>query len=151
LAHLAAAAREGGIQRFTAEVLPQNRSMLQVSTAAGYEVSRGFDDGVVAVHFDIDPPARPIQVQASRESRSEALSVRTVLHPTPAPAIGGTRTHTPTGRLLIRNSTAADFTGKLWVVHPEADQIAGVQAYPSLDALPCKADLAVNAVPAESV
>src|SRR5699024_10459571 len=45
----------------------------------------------------------------------------------------------------------ANFTGKLWVVHPEADQIAGVQAYPSLDALPGKADLAVIAVPAESV
>src|SRR5690606_13980348 len=38
-----------------------------------------------------------------------------------------------------------------WVVHPEADQIAGVQAYPSLADLPGKADLAVIAVPAESV
>ena len=82
LEHLAAAARESGIQRFTAEVLPQNRSMLQVFQAAGYEVSRGFDDGVVAVQFDIDPTARSIEVQASREHRAEALSVRTVLHPT---------------------------------------------------------------------
>ena len=151
LEHLAAAAREGGIQRFTAEVLPQNRSMLQVFQAAGYEVSRGFDDGVVAVNFDIDPTARSIEVQASREHRAEALSVRTVLHPTSVAVIGASRKRNSTGHLLIRNITAANFTGKLWVVHPEADQIAGVQAYPSLDALPGKADLAVIAVPAESV
>lgn len=55
LEHLAAAARECGISVFTAEVLPQNRQMLQVFAAAGYEVSREFDDGVVAVRFDIDP------------------------------------------------------------------------------------------------
>ena len=151
LEHLAAAARESGIQRFTAEVLPQNRSMLQVFQAAGYEVTRGFDDGVVAVKFDIDPTARSIEVQASREHRAEALSVRTVLHPTSVAVIGASRKRNSTGHLLIRNITAAKFAGDLWVVHPEADQIAGVQAYPSLDELPGKADLAVIAVPAESV
>src|SRR5699024_7336489 len=61
------------------------------------------------------------------------------------------RKRNSTGHLLIRNITAANFTGKLWGVHPEADQIAGLQAYPSLDALPGKADLAGIAVPAESV
>lgn len=150
LEHLAAAARDLGLRRFTAEVLPQNRSMLQVFQAAGYEVSRGFDDGVVAVNFDIDPTARSIEVQASREHRAEALSVRTVLHPTSVVVIGASRKRNSTGHLLIRNITSAKFTGDLWVVHPEADQIAGVQAYPTLGDLPGKADLAVIAVPAES-
>ncbi|WP_413335681.1 GNAT family N-acetyltransferase [Brevibacterium sp. GP-SGM9] len=150
LEHLAAAAREAGIRRFTAEVLPQNRSMLQVFQAAGYEVDRGFDDGVVAVNFDIDPTARSIAVQASREHRAEALSVRTVLHPTSVVVIGASRKRNSTGNLLIRNITGAKFTGNLWVVHPEADQIAGVRAYRTLGDLPGKADLAVIAVPAES-
>lgn len=150
LEHLAAAAREAGIRRFTAEVLPQNRSMLQVFQAAGYEVARGFDDGVVAVNFDIDPTARSIAVQASREHRAEALSVRTVLHPTSVVVIGASRKRNSTGNLLIRNITGAKFTGDLWVVHPEADQIAGVRAYRTLGDLPGKADLAVIAVPAES-
>lgn len=150
LEHLAAAARDLGLRRFTAEVLPQNRSMLQVFQAAGYEVSRGFDDGVVAVNFDIDPTARSIEVQASREHRAEALSVRTVLHPTSVVVIGASRKRNSTGHLLIRNITSAKFTGDLWVVHPEADQIAGVQAYRTLEDLPGTADLAVIAVPAES-
>ena len=150
LEHLAAAAREYGIRKFTAEVLPQNRSMLQVFQAAGYEVARGFDDGVVAVNFDLDPTARSIEVQASREHRAEALSVRTVLHPTSVVVIGASRKRNSTGHLLIRNITAAKFAGDLWVVHPETDQIAGVQAFPTLADLPGKADLAVIAVPAES-
>ncbi|MCI4011295.1 bifunctional GNAT family N-acetyltransferase/acetate--CoA ligase family protein [Brevibacterium sp. ZH18] len=150
LEHLAAAARDLGIRKFTAEVLPQNRSMLQVFQAAGYEVSRGFDDGVVAVNFDIDPTARSVEVQSSREHRAEALSVRTVLHPASVVVIGASRKRNSTGNLLIRNITSAKFTGDLWVVHPEADQVAGVQAYPSLGDLPGTADLAVIAVPAES-
>ena len=49
LEHLAAAARENGIRKFTAEVLPENRKMLMVFSDAGYEVKRHFDDGVVSL------------------------------------------------------------------------------------------------------
>ena len=58
LEHLAAIARDMGITEFTAEVLPQNRKMLQVFSDAGYEVSRRLEDGVVAVHFDIEGEVR---------------------------------------------------------------------------------------------
>src|SRR5699024_12773502 len=81
----------------------------------------------------------------------EPLSLQPVLHPTARAVLAASLNRNSPGQLLIRNITAAKFTGKLWVVHPEADQIAGVQAYPNLDALPGKADLAVIAVPAESV
>ena len=53
LEHLAAIPQELGIQRFTAEVLPQNRKMLMVFKEAGYELSHHLEDGVVAVAFDI--------------------------------------------------------------------------------------------------
>ena len=56
--HLAVAARENGIRRFTAEVLPENRKMLSVFQDSGFEVTRHFEDGVVAVEFPIDPTAR---------------------------------------------------------------------------------------------
>ena len=56
--HLAVAARENGIRRFTAEVLPENRKMLSVFQESGFEVTRRFEDGVVAVEFPIDPTAR---------------------------------------------------------------------------------------------
>ncbi|MCX0278020.1 GNAT family N-acetyltransferase [Nocardia zapadnayensis] len=150
LEHLAAAARERGLEVFTAEVLPQNRSMLQVFAAAGYEVSREFDDGVVAVRFEIDPTEKSIQVQEAREHRAEAKSVRSILHPGSVVVIGASRKRNSTGNLLLRNLTAARFTGTITVVHPEADSVAGFPTVPSLDAVSEPIDLAVIAVPAES-
>src|SRR5689334_23696591 len=53
--HLAAAARERGIRRFVAEVLPGNRRMVGVFTDAGYEARRSYGDGVVTLTFPIEP------------------------------------------------------------------------------------------------
>src|SRR5690242_20998695 len=76
LEHLAAAARENGVHRFVAEVLPQNRKMLGVFREAGYEVRSDFDEGVIALTFDIDPTERSLAVMESREHRAEALSMQ---------------------------------------------------------------------------
>jgi len=79
LEHLAAAARERGVRRFVAEVLPQNGRMLAVFRDAGYEVRQRAEDGVVALRFDIDPTDRSLAVMADREHRAEARSMRAVL------------------------------------------------------------------------
>src|SRR5450755_4801643 len=55
LEHLAAAAQERGIRRFTAAVLGQNTTMLRVFIDAGYTVHREYDSGVVDLLFDIEP------------------------------------------------------------------------------------------------
>lgn len=81
LEHLAAAARERGVHRFTAEVLPQNGRMLAVFREAGYVVEQRLDDGIVWVSFDVDPTERSLAVMADREHRAEALSVRGLLTP----------------------------------------------------------------------
>src|SRR5690625_4749908 len=76
LEHLAAAGRELGVRRFRADVLPQNSRMLRVFTDAGYEVSKTYDDGIMAVSFTIRPTDRSMAVLAERERRAEALSMR---------------------------------------------------------------------------
>ncbi|GAB2479432.1 bifunctional GNAT family N-acetyltransferase/acetate--CoA ligase family protein [Promicromonospora xylanilytica] len=94
LEHIAAAARERGVHRFIAEVLPQNRAMLGVFREAGYAVEQHLDDGVVTVSVDLDPTDRSREVMADREHRTEArsmqglLSARRVL--LVGPAQGGT-------------------------------------------------------------
>lgn len=94
LEHIAAAARERGVHRFIAEVLPQNRAMLGVFREAGYAVEQHLDDGVVTVSVDLDPTDRSREVMADREHRTEArsmqglLSARRVL--LVGPARGGT-------------------------------------------------------------
>ncbi|GAA2722835.1 bifunctional acetate--CoA ligase family protein/GNAT family N-acetyltransferase [Cellulomonas aerilata] len=79
LEHLAAAAREVGVRRFTADVLPQNGRMIAVFREAGYEVRQTVDDGVVTVVFDIDPTDRSLAVTADREHRAEARSMQRLL------------------------------------------------------------------------
>jgi acyl-CoA synthetase (NDP forming)/RimJ/RimL family protein N-acetyltransferase len=81
LEHLAAAARERGIHRFTAEVLPQNGRMLAVFREAGYAVEQRLDDGIVWVSFDVDPTERSLAVMADREHHAEARSVLGLLTP----------------------------------------------------------------------
>lgn len=110
LEHIAAAARERGVHRFVAEVLPQNRAMLGVFREAGYAVEQHLDDGVVTVSVDLDPTDRSREVMADREHRTEArsmqglLSARRVL--LVGPAQGGTVDELLAGR--VRESHAAD-------------------------------------------
>ncbi|WP_369375611.1 GNAT family N-acetyltransferase [Promicromonospora sp. Populi] len=110
LEHIAAAARERGVHRFVAEVLPQNRAMLGVFREAGYAVEQHLDDGVVTVSVDLDPTDRSREVMADREHRTEArsmqglLSARRVL--LVGPAQGGTVDELLAAR--IRDAHAAD-------------------------------------------
>lgn len=53
LRHLARIARERGITRFVAEVLPENRAMLFVFERSGYAMTRERRDGVVHVGLQL--------------------------------------------------------------------------------------------------
>ena len=52
---LAAAARERGIRRFVANVLPQNRRMLQLFREVGLAERTRFEGGVVEVELELAP------------------------------------------------------------------------------------------------
>ncbi|WP_298456994.1 GNAT family N-acetyltransferase [uncultured Cellulomonas sp.] len=108
LEHLAAAAREVGVRRFTAEVLPQNGRMIAVFREAGYEVSQTVDDGVVTVVFDIDPTDKSLAVTADREHRAEARSVQRLLGARSVLLVGAARApHGSVLDLLVRRAFAA--------------------------------------------
>ncbi len=148
LEHLAAIARELGITRFTAEVLPQNRKMLAVFKEAGYDVRHRFEDGVVMVSFDILPTEQSKAVQLSREHRAESRSVRTLLYPQGVAVIGASRRRESIGGLILDHILEAGYWGQLYPIHPEADEIRGIPAYRSVAEAPGPVDLAVVVVPA---
>ncbi|KGN33225.1 multidrug ABC transporter permease [Knoellia sinensis KCTC 19936] len=151
LEHLAAVAQEFGITRFTAEVLPQNRKMLTVFSEAGYEVSRKVEDGVVALHFDIEPTDRSKAVATSREHRAEAISVSRILRPRSVAVIGAGRSAQSMGHHFLKNLLDAGFTGEVHPVNRKARTILGRPAYDSIGDVPGPVDLAVVAVPADKV
>ncbi|MCX9191208.1 GNAT family N-acetyltransferase [Carbonactinospora thermoautotrophica] len=151
LEHIAAAARERGIQRFVAEVLPANRRMIAVFEDAGYRQQREFEDGVVHLEFDLEPTETSVAVMRAREHRAEARSIERLLTPRSVAVIGASRSPHTIGQTLLRNLVQAGFTGRLYAVHPQADEILGVPAYRSVRDIPDPVDLAVIAVPAEAV
>lgn len=151
LEHLAAVAQERGVAKFVADVLPQNRKMIQVFNDAGYEVSHNFDNGVIAVAFKIEPTVQSQAVRLSREHRAEAVSMRSVLFPESIAVIGASRRADSIGHQLLQNILAADFHGRVHAVNTEALEVAGLKAHSRVNDIPDQIDLAVVAVPAEAV
>ena len=80
LEHIAAVARERGIRRFAAEVLPANNKMIKVFTDAGYTQKRSFEDGSVHLTLDLEPtdrvPRRPARPRAARRGPLRAAAAR---------------------------------------------------------------------------
>ncbi len=124
LEHLAAAARERGVRRFVAEVLPDNVRMIATFREAGYEVRQRREDDVLAVSFDIEPTASSRAVMEAREHRAEARSVHRLLHPARVAVVGASRSPGGLGHELLRHIVAGGYRGDLVAVHPEVDEIA---------------------------
>ncbi|WP_405450965.1 GNAT family N-acetyltransferase [Streptomyces achromogenes] len=155
LEHIAAVARERGIRRFAAEVLPANTKMIKVFTDAGYTQKRSFEDGVVRLELDLEPTDRSMAVQHAREQRAEARSVRRLLAPGSVAVVGVGRAPGGVGRGILGNIREAGYEGPLHAVNkafPEdLKEIDGVPAYRSVRDIDGHVDLAVVAVPAEHV
>ncbi|MDI3098628.1 GNAT family N-acetyltransferase [Streptomyces sp. AN-3] len=155
LEHIAAVARERGIRRFAAEVLPANTKMIKVFMDAGYTQKRSFEDGVVRLEFGLEPTDRSLAVQYAREQRAEARSVQRLLQPGSVAVIGTGRTPGGVGRSILGNVGDAGYTGRLYAVNsafPEdLKEIDGVPARRSVREIEGPVDLAVVTVPAERV
>ncbi|MFB7850572.1 GNAT family N-acetyltransferase [Streptomyces sp. NPDC056053] len=155
LEHIAAVARERGIRRFAAEVLPANTKMIKVFRDAGYTQQRSFEDGSVHLTLDLEPTAESLAVQRGREHRAEARSVQRLLAPGSVAVIGVGRTPGGVGRTVLRNLLGAGFTGRTYAVnHAFAEgleTVDGVPAHRSIGEIEEPVDLAVVAVPADRV
>ncbi|MGU3294409.1 bifunctional acetate--CoA ligase family protein/GNAT family N-acetyltransferase [Williamsia sp. M5A3_1d] len=151
LEHLAGAAAENGFDRFEAEVLTENRAMLAVFRDAGYQLSRSFDGSTVHVEFRIDPTDALLTVRNSREVGSEARSVSNLLAPSSVAIIGASADRRKVGNALLANVIEGGFNGPVFPVNAEARAVRGIRAYASVRDIPDPVDLAVVAVPADTV
>ena len=155
LEHIAAVARERGIRRFAAEVLPANTKMIKVFRDAGFTQKRSFEDGSVRLTLDLEPTAESLAVQRGREQRAEARSVQRLLAPGSVAVVGTGRVPGGVGRTVLRNLLDAGFTGRTYAVNSafseDRHEIDGVPAFRSVARIGEPVDLAVLAVPAERV
>ena len=151
LEHLAQAARERGLHLFVAEVLAQNRAMLQVFREQGYQVTGEFEDGVLHLEFRIDPTDTAIGVMSAREHRAEAASIEAFFNASSIAVIGASRRTDTIGSVLVRNLVLGDFAGLVYAVNPNATSVSGLPAYASVSDIPGEVEVAIVAVPADAV
>lgn len=151
LEHLAAAARGLGIATFVAEVLLENRAMLDVLSDAGFTLTRKVDVDVADVRLDTRMTAGVQAVADARDRRAEARSLHPLLYPRSVVVAGVRSDGQGIGRAVLDNIRAGGFTGRLHVVHPRATVMDGVPAFASFTEVPGPVDLAIIAVPAERV
>lgn len=108
LEHLAEIGREGKVERFFAEMLTQNRRMVQVFVRAGYSAKPELEDGFIRVDFRIAPNENSRDVMERRELRAEANSIHRLLNP---------RSVAVVGTLSSKQLASANFAGTLRHLH----------------------------------
>jgi acetate---CoA ligase (ADP-forming) len=151
LEQLAGRAAEAGIERFVAEVMPENRAMLSVFQDAGFEVSRTLAGGEIEVRFPIAPTERYRIRVDERDHVAVAASLRPFFTPTSVAVLGASKRRGSIGGELFRNLLAADFAGAAYPVNLAGEAVAGVRAYGSIAEIPDPIDLAVICLPAGGV
>jgi len=150
LEHLAALARDRGFTHLEADVLTENRAMLQVFTESGLSVSRTSDGSTVVVGLTTEAGADILERADLREFHAEAASLAPMLRPRSVAVVGARSDGTGIGATVLRAIRSGGFTGRVAAVHPRATEIAGVPAYPSVGDVPGPLDLVVLCVPASA-
>jgi acetyltransferase len=77
--------------------------------------------------------------------------LETLFAPRSVAVIGGSARQTSTGRAVLENILGGGFSGPVHLVNPRYDEIAGVRAVKSYDALPEAPDVVAIAVPPAAV
>jgi acetyl coenzyme A synthetase (ADP forming)-like protein len=108
-------------------------------------------DGLTAVDvrivLDFDPaPAR------HRPSHDEMLrAMNRIMKPNAVAVIGASNEDGKIGNSVMKNLINGGYKGKIFPIHPKADEIVGLKAYPSVKDVPGDVDVAIFAIPAKFV
>ena len=80
-----------------------------------------------------------------------AVSLTPFFEPACVAVVGASRERNKIGSEVLHNLVATGFTGAVVPIHPSAEFIQGLKAYPLLVHVPFAVDLAIIVVPAELV
>ncbi len=151
LEQLAARAAEVGIERFVAYVLPDNRAMLGVFEAAGFELTRQLESGELEVQFPIAPTETYREHVDARDHEAVVASLRPFFEARSVAVVGASKRRGSIGGELFRNILAGDFSGAAYPVNRDGEPVAGVRGYRTVEEIPDPVDLAVITLPGAAV
>src|SRR5436190_13379509 len=116
LEQLALRASEVGIERFVAEVMPENRAMNGVFEGTGLEVTRELEGGEFEIRFPIAPTEKYRARVDERDHLAVTASLQPFFEPSSVAVIGASRRRGSIGGELFRNVLAADYVGAAYPV-----------------------------------
>jgi acetate---CoA ligase (ADP-forming) len=151
LAHLAEVADEHGYATFVADVLPQNHRMIEMFRESGLPTQVRAEPGVLRVEMPTSFSAAARERFEDRDRLAAQASVGTILEPSSVALVGASRKAGSVGAEVLRNLVESGYRGALYPINPGAGEMQGLQAYPSLAAVPGEVELAVVAVPVAAV
>jgi acetyl coenzyme A synthetase (ADP forming)-like protein len=151
LDQLAYIARDKSISQFEAEVLSENKDMMNVLINSGFKMHRQMQGATYVGVLDLAPTEIVEQKSFEREKVASIASLRAFLNPRSVAVIGASRTPHTIGNFVFRNLIQQEFKGVVYPVNPNAEAIAAIRAYPSISHVPGDVDLAIIIVPAEKV
>ncbi|MEU7837709.1 GNAT family N-acetyltransferase [Nonomuraea sp. NPDC049129] len=148
LEHVALEAGGHGVRELVADVLAENRPMINVLRDLGLDMTRHCDGGTLHLSIASRPTARLAAGVEARDHEAERASLTRVLEPRSVAVIGAGRDPSGVGHRVLRNLIDGGFGGPLFPVNPNAAVVAGLTCHARV---PDGVDLAVVAVPARHV
>ena len=125
--------------------------MLQMLRESGFPVQTRSEPG--EVHAELPTKISPEGVRhfEDRERLAAVAAVTHLLAPRSVAVIGASRKAGSIGAAVVHNLVANAYHGLVYPVNPEATEIEGVKAFPSVLAIPGDVEMAVVTVPAAVV
>ena len=151
LAHLAEVAQENRIPLFFAEVLPENRRMIEVFRESGFPVEVSSHPGAIRIEMPTSFSPEAVERFERRDQLAARAAVRRFLAPRSVAVIGASHRRGTVGGEVFHNLLQSEFDGAVYPVNPASEVVQSVRAYPSITDVPDEIDLAVIAVPAPAV
>ncbi|NGZ10824.1 MAG: GNAT family N-acetyltransferase [Nitrospira sp. LK70] len=151
LERLALPAIRYGFTKLWAVTHAENLAMREVFRESGFTAHEAYEGEDMEVKLSLIPTEVTVTRAELRERLATTASLRPFFHPRSIAVIGASRDPTSVGYRLLEALMANRFQGAVYPVNPHATEIAGVIVFPSLRAITEAIDLAVIAVPRDSV
>jgi acetyl coenzyme A synthetase (ADP forming)-like protein len=151
LERLALIAIRHGFTRLWAVTHAENLAMREVFRESGFTAHEAYEGNDMEVELSLIPTAATITRLETRERLATIASLRPFFQPRSVAIIGASRDPKSIGFRLLEALTTNHFRGCVYPVNPTATELLGIRVHPSVRSVPGPIDLAVIAVPRDSV
>ncbi len=151
LAHLAEHAHAAGVEELDAEVMADNRRMIDMFRGSGFPVILRREHGTAFVRFPASLGPTATAAFEARQRTAAAAMVRRILAPGSVAVIGASRSRGTVGGEVLHHLREGGYPGVIHPVNSAADVVQGMPALRRVEDLPEGVDLAVIAVPVAGV